>query len=226
MKKLIVFIIPLFLFLTGCEKNPVGALLYSDPNNSTEWADTFIIYDDIMKTRGKFDPWMFTNWVEKGAGTLDFLCTEKVYKGTKSIKMTWDGGESTPNPSGVPQFVWVGFGMPAKGFYESKPPVPPFSGYDISAGGYTKIELYVSGNLRHNVQLEIKAAIDINENAAGVEFFTIPNDGQWHKLEVPFTNPSSLTKVKGMFAVTMTLINKLQKSNGAEIYIDEIRFVK
>lgn len=232
MKKLIFLIIPLFLFVTGCEKNPVGALLYPDVNDSQDWHNDFILYYNGVKTTGPFDPFKFTDWTDVGAGDLNFDYMKKSYKGSQSIKMSWTGGASSPKPSGAPQNVYVGFGMPAQGFYEAAPGEPAYQGYDISQGSYTKMVLYVTGSLKQNVQLEIKAAVDIgngmggNEQPAGLLLTTFPDDGKWHKIEVPFTNTPALTKVKTMMTLTMKLINESQPGNGGEIYIDNIRFVK
>lgn len=219
MKKLMFFIIPFVFMISGCTENPVGALIYHDPNESIEWTDTFIIYDDIIRTRGSFDPLMFTNWVEVGAGTLDFDCTDKKHKGTKSIKMTWTGKESAPYiPPGPLQTDYVGFGMSSMGLY-----------HDISEAGYTKMELWIMGEIRDNVQLEIKVAINTAGQAAAVEYLTsadIPNDKKWHKVTIDFTNPDALKAVEVVFAISMKAISSGVETNGANIYIDEIRFLQ
>jgi len=250
------FLALILLPLVSCERNPIGKLIdskwtetlnYRDYEHLGYWPDEWVIYDDDVKiARNNFDPSLFTDWIDLGHGSLDLNCQEVKYKGVKSIKMEWDGAESTPFgywrrlsglwdwcPPGALQWAYVGFAMLAKGAETIVPgqdPPASYVGYDMTQGSYTVMTCWVRAERIHsNVQIEIKAAIDIDDNPAGVVYLNasnFPDNKTWIPVIISLNAGGNLARVHNVFAISLKLINESHAANGAKIYIDEIRHEK
>jgi len=227
MKK-IIFSFTIFsaVLFAACDKNPMGALIYPNVSQSTRWAGKWVIYDDVLKTRGSFDFPCYTDYWNTRKSQLDLDYTKDAHNGFKSMYVYWDGSasrEQSENPDrsihyGTPQNIWVGFG------FES---ADPAGGIDIPAGLYNYLNFSVKGvensagtiGLAQGVVLTIKDPFDnvVYQSPQGYSF------NGWNNFSVPVN--LSTGKVKMLISIVLEKLS-YGASNGGAILIDDIIYTK
>lgn len=226
MKKLILFFIAAFVFFTGCDKNPAGALIYPghDKSTSIDWSEEWVLYDDESKTR--YEPVIRVDtsyWAHMRPQDLDLECRINPRSGSKCIRICWDGSKNIAYDGNYETYSWCGFVFPS---------VSPNTGIWIPTGTYNKLKFWVRGSLSYGVKLEIKALggpppgvspHEIVWQSAAQEQFP-----DWTEITVDF-KPTALPHigpVTTLIAVTFVNTRGEIRSNGGEIFIDDIRYVK
>jgi hypothetical protein len=215
MKKIILFFAAAFVFFTGCDKNPAGALIYSDVGKSVEWAPEWVLYDDESKTRYEAVIRVDTSyWAHDNPDALDLQCETAPHSGRKCIRLYWDGSRNFAYDGSYYTYAWTGFVFPS---------ASPNTGIYIPNGTYNYLKFWVKGSLTYGVQLEIKGPRD--------EVWLSPVQAQypqWTEITVPFA-PSSQANIGPIYSlIAISLKNSRGdiRSNGGEIFIDDIRYVK
>jgi hypothetical protein len=217
MKKLILFFIAVFIFFTGCDKNPVGALVYSNTGLSEGWPSEWVLYDDILKTRGSPSPDTYTDYWNTRKSELSFEYRGERHSGSQSMRIKWDGSASRRyNPDGSlepdahPWFVGIGIKS-----------ADPLGGIFVPANTYTKLKFWVKGSLNYGVilKVEIPDAGAIYESSPGETF------SDWREIECSIPH---LNGIKYLISISLSLADGSGNalSNGGEIFIDDIRYVK
>lgn len=213
----------MLVIFAGCEKNPIGALLYNGINQSTGYPDTWVLYRDgnLMASKNSFDFPTFTDyWHAPHQGELELAHAGESYTGSKSIYVAWNGDKSYDNNDGTEQ-DYVGFVINS----ENKE-----YGIDVSSGAYRYMKFRVKGHLNANVVLRVETqgadrytmsgAPGAWESNAGANIV----DGTWREYTITLV-PSSLVALKDMFVIVLRNTISVQ-SNGGYVHIDDIRFTK
>lgn len=221
MKKLILLLtifISVFA-LSGCEKNPAGALMYNRVNESdpATWSNPFTLYrnGDIATLVMPFEKAIgaYTNIWENYAhlgNELEAQSKGESYSGSMSIKMKWSGDKSETyerNETVNNVSFWLtttNTGGPR----------------DLSAAGYTKISFWCKTDLRANT----KAIINVFGHTYPSEDFVITTSHGWTYYE---RNISSYNhgSVNTYIIVTMEPASG-SDCKGGTLYLDDIRLSK
>jgi hypothetical protein len=217
MKKLFLLFIAALPLITGCDRNPVGALIYPNVNESVDWTEEWILYDDILKTRGSFDFPTFTDYWATRKSHLNLDYSKNPHSGSKCIYMQWDGSESHPYDSVFAgallssQNAYVGFSIQS---------ADPQYGIYIPAGTYFKMKFWVKGKLNYGVVLEVQGPTGESwVSEEGEEF----ND--WKEITINL-NSSKSRPIMNLFSVALINRRAPLASNGGIIYLDDIRYTK
>ena len=225
MKKLILFFTAVFIFFTGCDKNPAGALIYPgfDKYTSVDWAEEWILYDDECKTR--YEPVIRVDtsyWAHERPGDLDLEWKDNPRSGTKCIRLYWDGSKNYAYDGGYDTYDWCGFVFPS---------VSPNTGIWIPTGTYSKLKFWVRGSLSYGVVLEIKALGGPGATSPHEITWKSAPQAQypdWTEITVNFksTPQPEIGPITTHVAITLLNTRGGIRSNGGEIFLDDIRYVK
>ena len=216
MNKKIVFTLLCFfigLSFISCERYPISDL-HSIPSPVNSWPYPWYIYDDELNTKGAFAP---VFWEGSGvADNIDFTCTEHP-RGRACIKFDWHpkNGET-----------WCGFGLAS-----TETPQFPNSSKDMTTSGYTKLKFYIRGTLLSGSKVVINIPrTDSNGKTVSkdqvdkIEFY--PGDlsaNDWKDCAIVLNQTTKNWNTQ-YYYISVNIEGP--SSNGATIYLDDIRFVK
>ena len=206
----------MLVILSGCEKNPIGALLYNGVNNSTGWPAVWTLYrnGDLMVSKNSYDIRAYTDYWGTRPNQLNLKSLGASHSGTMSIYVAWDGSPSFDFSAGIQQTGYVGFWI----YTENKT-----FGIDMTGGGYQYLKFWAKGKLNSGVVLrvETEGASSTDPNGApGV--WEGPVSDVWTEYTVQL---KQITGVKDAFRIILRNTTSLQ-SNGGYAYIDDIRFTQ
>ncbi|MBO7610897.1 MAG: hypothetical protein J6T23_01655 [Elusimicrobia bacterium] len=204
-----------FALFTSCERYPVRALLgIHDPIDS--WPNPWYIYDDEINTKGSLEPYVFDHNPDGSVNEycdswdnvfLSFAWLDNVKVGRKCIKFIWRGNSLDTS---VPKKTFFSFGLQAR---------EQLGGVvDLTNSGYTKMKFWIRGNLSSNCKFEI----GIPDTLVTKEFTSDKITSDWQEYEIAMNGAGEIT-----FDLSMGMsLTSGDVTNGGEIYLDDIRFVK
>jgi len=219
MNKKVAFVLSLCfvisLSLVSCERYPITDL-HSIPSPVKSWPYPWYIYDDEINTKGAFAPVMFDDDSHTGdtvPADLDFDYNHGTYRGRACIKFDWYPKNGKK---------WCGFGLASTEDYQN-----PHSAKDMTTSGYTKLKFFVKGRISYGAKVTV--GIPRTDNNGGnllpidsEEITGISNDVWTEKAIILNQTRASWATQKYYLSVTI----EGENSNGATIYLDDIRFVK
>lgn len=204
------------LFVMSCERYPITDL-NNIPGAVSSWPYPWYIYDDELNTKGLFEPVMFDDDSHTGdyhPDQLSFDCKDGVYRGRNCIVFEWHPKNGK---------TWCGFGLAT-----TEEPFNDKVSKDMSTSGYTKLEFYIKGNITSGAVVTVSIPRNNYEGTAMSptdSFATTTVSNNWEKKTIYLTNAK--TKVNWntqKYYISISISG--ENSNGAKIYLDDIRFVK
>jgi hypothetical protein len=210
----IVFFMLLFFFVVGCEKKPVRDLIFPNLNEATSWDEEWILYGGVdgvfgedIRTKNDDPIKVLTDYWgnEVHSNELAFYDTSQYHSGRTSIRMQWNGDKSKSFET-QENVNYIGF------YFESNG-----ASVNISNGGYNYLKFWVKGELTDGVSLKVTSDTCGGETNA---LFIYVLNTFWKEYSMGVTNNSNI-KNMALFALTSQM-----ESNGGEVYIDDIRYVK
>ncbi|MCL2485111.1 MAG: hypothetical protein FWF00_05775 [Endomicrobia bacterium] len=230
MKKLLILFIPLLFVFAGCEKNPIGALLYNGVDQSTGWPSVWTLYrnGNLMVSKNSYDIHTFTDYWSDRKNQLNLVNYGQSRTGNRAIYMEWDGSPSFDFKSGVRQTGYVGFWIYTENrsvgitLYTNPDAVPP----EVLVPAYNKMKFWVKGKLNYGVVLRVETAGAASTDVSGAPgvWESDPDivDNVWREYSVDI---KEFMYVKEAFKIILRNTKSLQ-SNGGYVYIDDIRFTQ
>ncbi|MCB4792311.1 MAG: hypothetical protein LHV68_10570 [Elusimicrobia bacterium] len=220
--KIILLII--FIFFTGCEKNPVKKLINPADSNAIGIWDTngdWVIYDDEIKTGGAI---LFFNSLDNQV--LDFNCRDNPHSGSKCLKYSWNGKDvyaygATPGL----EHDYCGFSLTASKDVNSYLTATR----DISGGTYTKISFWARGDLNTFVYLRLEGNNGTDTSLSGTDAWMssdlAPVTSSWQKYEFNITG--NMTAIKDFVKIVLKYNEGVSPNtvvgNGGTVFIDDIK---
>ena len=204
------------LSFISCERFPITDL-HDVPKSVDAWPYPWYIYDDELNTKGLFSPVFFNDEADTGdfyPQNLSFDFSHGAYRGKHCIFFDW----SPKNGK-----TWCGFGLAT-----TEEPNNPNSSKDMSTSGYTKLEFYIKGNISQGAKVTLNIPrTDYNGVSKTptdcIDITTLSNN--WVKKTINLTQGRTKANWNTQkFYVGISISG--EGSNGATIYIDDIRFVK
>ncbi len=228
MKKTILLIIMMGLFLTSCERNPMKRL--SDPFDEgalTTWSGVFKIYDDDLVTGGNVSFIPADLPVPDNNMSIDFkVMDENPPEGTKCLKYTWNGLDQVWNAKD--EHDWAGVSLIVAthwSLYDSTP------AKDLTPGGYTKITFKAFALIDSNTYVKFEGPVSTTTAAptrGGTRYLRLNSRelGSWQTYTISF-NATDFKTVKDYFKIVIEYpqgINNGPYGNGGTVYVDDIRY--
>jgi hypothetical protein len=220
MNKKIVSLLLFFVMgfaLVSCERYPITDL-NSVPSPYDSWPYPWYIYDDELNTKGLFSPVIFNDDGNTGdlePDTINFSYGHNAYRGKYCIKFEWHPKNGK---------TWCGFGLAT-----TEEPTNPHSAKDMTTSGYTKLEFYARGKITAGATVTIGIPRnDYNgKSVSPIDFVSITSldENVWMKKTINLT--SGRTKANWntqKFYLSVSIEGA--SSNGATVYLDDIKFVK
>ena len=208
------FLIPLLIF-TSCKKNPVDRLTNPLPDGDVaQSSGIFIVYDDDLKTGGGL------GLIPSGGNqTIDLTAVGTPARTLRHIQYSWSGADVGG------QHLFAGFQLlitPDSSTLSAE------TAKNLSAAGYTRMTLYVRGQLSDGNSLRIEgpsngdsAFVPARTTLASTE---LTNDWQSVTLTIPPGDFSSV-KIFATFSFQYTQPPRTTNAGGGgSIFVDEIRY--
>jgi hypothetical protein len=203
------------LLLSACKKNPVDRLTNPDGRVPRSSGIYSIFEDDLLTAGGiAFIPF-------SGNQSIELIDQSAPRRGRAQVRYSWNGQDVLNG--GTPQHLFAGFQFIITPDQSSLAKTP---GRDLSGPGYSKLTLYVRGNLSLHTSLRIEGPDDANESTtpARTELSTLSNDWTKVTLSVPsgdFVNVKSFITVSFQYdqpAFTTA------PGEGGVVYLDGIQY--
>jgi len=201
----------------SCKKNPVDRLTNPLPDGSVpQSSGIYVIYDDELKTVGglSFIP-------EAGNQSINLVDQSSPQRSRIQTRYSWNGQSVLNN--GTPQHTFAGFQFIIT-FDQANLASTPARNF--SGRGYTKLTLYVRGNLSLNTKLRIEGPDDgdVGTTPSRTELTTLSSDWTKVTLVVPSADFSS---VKSFITVSFQYTQPAfttAPGDGGEVYLDDIQY--
>lgn len=217
-KRIPVFISALMLLGVGCKKNPVDRLMNPLPEGDVPGTSgIYTIYDDELKTGGGL-----ALIPEAANQSIDLNDQSSPRRSTSQVRYSWNGQDVSDD--GVPQHLFAGFQFIVSADAQSLPATPA---RDLSGAGYTKLTLYVRGNLSTNTKLRIEGPDDANELTATTMTEISSLNSEWTQVTVSGIPNSQFSNIKSFITVSFQYAQPPNTNNAGEggvVYLDDIRY--
>lgn len=209
MKKTLMFFAALFLL--GCsDESPLRYFLDPTDDFTGGYSDTYVIYDDEIKTKGgvQLIP-------EAENQTFDAASNER-FNGRKAIRYSWNGG--AVRDLGTPQNGFAGFQLivDLAALDTATPPL------DFTAAGYTKVTFYAKTDLAPGVRVKVEGPDDGNKLTAAPRI-NILTSSDWTHYEIA---SAAFGTVEQYLNVTFENTLAPAQSGGGTVWVDDVRFEK
>ncbi len=211
----LLFCFVISLSFVSCERYPITDI-HSIPSPVNAWPYPWYIYDDEIQTKGLFAPVMFDDSAHTGdtvPADLDFDWNHGPYRGKACIKFDWYPKNGK---------TWCGFGLAS-----TEDVGNPHSSKNMETSGYTKLKFFIRGTITSGAKVTIGIPrTDYNGDSQSPidseEITGISNDVWVEKTITLNQTKSNWNTQKYYLSVTI----EGGSSNGATIYLDDIRFIK
>ncbi|MBV9079982.1 MAG: hypothetical protein JO102_02560 [Elusimicrobia bacterium] len=213
----------LALLLTACRRNPIERLVNPVPEGAVPGiSGVYVIYDDELKTGGGVE------FIPGGENqSADFADSSSGRRTARQIKYQWNGGNvSDTDPAFAPsEHLFAGFSL---GTLVNSAQQPSDPGKNLSAFGYTKLTLWVKGDLSTGNRLRIEGPSQLSQNhtpaRTEIDAATLASGWQKVTLNVP---PSDFTTVKVYMTISIQYDQPPRTTangDGGTVYIDDVQY--
>lgn len=202
------------LSFISCERYPITDL-HNIPDPVKAWPYPWYIYDDEINTKGLFAPVMFNDESNTGDSVpacLDFDYNHDAYRGKACIKFDWYPKNGK---------TWCGFGLSSTEDYSNK-----YSAKDMTTSGYTKLKFFIKGTITSGAEVVIGIPRTDWEgnNLTPIDDISIKSlSDTWTEMSISL-NQTKINWGTQKYYISITI--KGENSNGATVYLDDIRFIK
>jgi hypothetical protein len=218
-KKLLLVLLSFIVSISfiSCERFPITDL-HDVPKPVDAWPYPWYLYEDELNTKGLFSPVFFNDDANTGdldPDCVDFDWNSGAYRGRACIKFDWHPKNGK---------TWCGFGLSS-----TEEPYNPNSAKDMTTSGYTKLEFYIRGKITSGASVTVSIPRNSYDGSSKTptDSVTITNleENVWAKKTINLTTGRTKENWNTQkFYVSIAIEGG--NSNGATIYLDDIKFVK
>lgn len=215
MKKILwFFLMPFFLF-SSCKKNPINRLTNPLPDGDVaQSSGIYTIYDDELKTNGGLA------FIPGGENqSIDLADVGDPRRTLRQVRYSWNGQDTGS------QHLFAGFQFLIT---PDGTTLSLANAKNLSAAGYTKLTLYVRGELSSGNTLRIEGPSNgvstFVPARAEISAANLTNAWQGVSLTVPSGDFSSV-KIFATFSIQYTQAPRtINPGAGGVIYVDDVRY--
>lgn len=207
----------------GCRRNPIERLTNPVPEGAVpQSSGTFVLYDDELKTGGG------VGFIPGGQNqTIDFSDRSDPRRTTTQIRYTWSGQDVFSDQLTPPayQHLFAGFSLTVP---VDATTVASAAAKDFSGPAYTKVTLWVRGNLSDNNVLRIEGPDDGagGNTAARTEISGSSLAAGWQKVTLPVPS-QEFSNVKVFLTISIQYDQAPRTTlagEGGTVFIDDIQY--
>lgn len=214
-------VLALAAVVTSCRKNPIERLVNPYGDSSVPGVSgTYVIYDDELKTGGA------VGFIPFGENQIiDFADKTSPRRSADQLRYQWTGLDTSSTTAGASQHDFAGFSL---FFAPTIAGAATSPGVNLAPGGYTKVKLWVRGDLSAENRLRIEGPDDGNSGTptARVELTGDQLAQGWQEVTLPIP-PTDFQNVKVFLTISIQYSQPPRTTaagNGGTVYLDDIRY--